>query len=68
MPTEFTRYVRHRLAPRADVEDVVQEVFLALLWRYWERRSAREMATAAGETEKGIERLLARAQRPWRVR
>ena len=142
-------YVRHRLAPRADVvEDVVQEVFLAafsslsrfsgtslkawlhgiarhkvedfyrrslrepmpladdeesivvaddqplidetidrrrlverthevlrrlpeaysvaLLWRYWEGRSAREMATAAGKTEKAIERLLARARERFR--
>ena len=138
-------YVRHRLAPRADlVEDVVQEVFLAalgslsgfrgtsllrswllgiarhkvegyyreqlrtpeplgdsegmeppadapliddvidrgrmeartrhilqqlpeshslvLLWRYWEGRSAREMAVATGKTEKAVERLLARAR------
>lgn len=142
-------YVRHRLAPRADmVEDVVQEIFLAalgslpqfsgtslkawlhgiarhkvedfyrrrlrepmpllddddervmtddrplveetidrkrlmerthevlrrlpaaysvvLLWRYWENRSAREMAEAAGKTEKAIERLLARARERFR--
>lgn len=142
-------YVRHRLAPRADiVEDVVQEVFLAaldsltsfrgesvlrswllgiarhkvegyyreqlrtpeplgdgedaepiaeaplvddvidrermearmhrilqqlpepyslvLLWRYWEGRSAREMAAATGRTEKAVERLLARARTRFR--
>jgi RNA polymerase sigma factor (sigma-70 family) len=35
---------------------------LALLWRYWENRSVREMAEATGRTEKAIERLLARAR------
>lgn len=35
---------------------------LALLWRYWENRSVREMAAATGRTEKAIERLLARAR------
>lgn len=33
-----------------------------LLWRYWERRSARDMAAQSGKTEKAIERLLARAR------
>jgi RNA polymerase sigma-70 factor, ECF subfamily len=35
---------------------------LLLLWRYWEQRSTREMATAIGTTEKSIERALARAR------
>ena len=35
---------------------------LALLWRYWERRSAKEMAAQTGRSEKAIERLLARAR------
>ena len=35
---------------------------LILLWRYWEKRSAREMAEGTGKTEKAIERLLARAR------
>lgn len=35
---------------------------LALLWRYWERRSASDMAAQTGKTEKAIERLLARAR------
>ena len=43
-----------------------------LLWRYWERRSAREMAAQSGKTEKAIERLLARARahfkRLWEAR
>ena len=35
---------------------------LALLWRYWEKRSARDIAALTGRTEKGVERLLARAR------
>lgn len=35
---------------------------VALLWRYWEACSAREMAARTGTTEKAIERLLARAR------
>jgi RNA polymerase sigma factor (sigma-70 family) len=34
----------------------------ALLWRYWEKRSIKEMAAQTGKTEKAIERLLARAR------
>lgn len=33
-----------------------------LLWRYWEKRSLREMADQTCKTEKAIERLLARAR------
>jgi DNA-directed RNA polymerase specialized sigma24 family protein len=39
---------------------------LVLLWRYWEGRSAREMASATGKTEKAVERLLARARTRFR--
>lgn len=35
---------------------------LVLLWRYWEKRSTKEMAARTGRTEKAIERLLARAR------
>jgi RNA polymerase sigma-70 factor (ECF subfamily) len=35
---------------------------IVLQWRYWEKWSARDMARAAGKTEKAIERLLARAR------
>jgi RNA polymerase sigma-70 factor, ECF subfamily len=35
---------------------------LLLLWRYWEQRSADEMATAIGVTVKSVERTLARAR------
>jgi RNA polymerase sigma factor (sigma-70 family) len=41
---------------------------LALIWRYWERSSAREMAAKTGKTEKAIERLLARARAEFRER
>ena len=37
-------------------------VLLDLLWRYWEQRSARDVAAAIGTTEKSVERLLARAR------
>jgi len=42
------------------------EYCAALLWRYWENRSTREMAADTGKTEKAIERLLARARRQFR--
>jgi RNA polymerase sigma-70 factor, ECF subfamily len=41
---------------------------LALLWRYREEKSAREMAELTGKTEKAIERLLARARENFRKR
>jgi RNA polymerase sigma-70 factor (ECF subfamily) len=34
----------------------------ALLWRYWEKRSTRDIAALTGRTEKAVERLLARAR------
>ncbi|HXB19748.1 MAG TPA: sigma-70 family RNA polymerase sigma factor [Candidatus Solibacter sp.] len=39
---------------------------LALLWRYVESRSLREMAQLTGKTEKAMERLLARAREHFR--
>ena len=39
---------------------------IALLWRYWENRSVREIAASSGKTEKAIERLLARARTRFR--
>lgn len=41
---------------------------LALIWRYWEKASTREMALKTGRTEKAIERLLARARVEFRQR
>ncbi len=39
---------------------------LALIWRYRDEKSAREMAELSGKTEKGMERLLARAREHFR--
>lgn len=58
----------------ARIQDKAQRVLerlpetygLALLWRYWEMRSTKEMATKTGKTEKAIERLLARARAHFR--
>lgn len=41
---------------------------LALIWRYWDKASARDMAVKTGKTEKAIERLLARARGEFRER
>ncbi len=41
---------------------------LALLWRYWEKRPAREIASRTGKSEKAVERLLARARAQFRKR
>ncbi len=41
---------------------------LVLIWRYWEKASAREMALKTGKTEKAIERLLSRARAEFRER
>ena len=43
------------------------EYAVALRWRYWEDRSAREMAEASGRTEKAVERLLARARSKFKL-
>lgn len=49
--------------------EALPEIYrLALLWRYWEKCSAREMAARTGKTEKAIERLLARAREQFRQR
>jgi RNA polymerase sigma-70 factor, ECF subfamily len=39
---------------------------LALLWRYWEKCPAQEMAARIGKSEKAVERLLARARSHFR--
>lgn len=41
---------------------------LVLLWRYWEKRGAREIAAETGKTEKAVERLLARAREQFKRR
>ncbi len=39
-----------------------------LLWRYWEQRSAREIAAELSKSEKAVERMLARAKDQFRRR
>ncbi len=41
---------------------------LVLLWRYWDKRSTKEMASLTGRTEKGVERLLAHARAEFKRR
>lgn len=41
---------------------------LVLLWRYWEKRSTQEIATASGKSQKGVERTLARARAEFKRR
>jgi RNA polymerase sigma-70 factor, ECF subfamily len=41
---------------------------LVLLWRYWEKRTLRDIAVQTGRTEKAVERLLARARQQFRKR
>jgi RNA polymerase sigma-70 factor, ECF subfamily len=48
--------------------DMPEPYRLALIWRYWEKAPAREMAQKTGRTEKAIERLLARARAEFRER
>ena len=50
------------------LSDMPEAYSLALLWRYWERRSAREIAQETDRTEKAVERLLARARAEFRRR
>ena len=47
---------------RRILERMPEHYGLLLLWRYWEQRSARDMAAATGATEKSVERTLARAR------
>ena len=66
----------HRLLEQDQLQKNTQRVLaslpeqyrLVLIWRYWDRASAREMALKTGKTEKAIERLLARARAEFRER
>ena len=53
---------------RQVLEELPEHYSVALQWRYWEKRSARQMAEATGRSEKAIERLLARAREQFRKR
>ena len=53
---------------RRVLESLPETYSLALLWRYWEKRSARDIARDIGKTEKAVERTLARARDQFRRR
>jgi RNA polymerase sigma-70 factor (ECF subfamily) len=57
---------RARMKARRILEQMPEGYGLLLLWRYWEQRSARDMAAALGRTEKSVERTLARARAKFR--
>lgn len=50
------------------LESLPEPYSLVLLWRYWEKRSARDIAARTGRTEKAVERLLARARDQFKQR
>jgi RNA polymerase sigma-70 factor (ECF subfamily) len=68
LPVQDETLDRERAAHRTQriLRQLPEAYSLALLWRYWEGRSAREMADATGRTEKAIERMLARARARFR--
>jgi RNA polymerase sigma-70 factor (ECF subfamily) len=53
---------------RRILQSLPESYSLALLWRYWMMRSAREIAVETGKTEKAVERLLSRAREHFRKR
>jgi RNA polymerase sigma-70 factor, ECF subfamily len=57
---------RSAAATSAILDALPEPYRLVLLWRYWEQRSAEEMATLTGKTPKAIERLLSRARHEFR--
>ena len=61
---------RERTEQRARqvIEELPEHYAAALKWRYWEKRSARQMAEVTGRSEMAIERLLARAREQFRRR
>ena len=63
---EFLDRERLQAKTRHVLESLPERYRAALLWRYWERRSAQEMATQTGRSAKAIERLLARARQQFR--
>jgi RNA polymerase sigma-70 factor, ECF subfamily len=62
------RIDRERLEARTQqvLRRLPEPYALALMWRYWESRSVRDIAEATGKTEKAIERLLARSRARFR--
>ena len=67
-PTSFPEFDeqidRDRLKERTQrvLSQLPEPYAHVLAWRYWEKRSVREISTDIGRTEKAVERLLARAR------
>jgi RNA polymerase sigma-70 factor (ECF subfamily) len=59
---ELIDRTRARARARRVLEQMPEHYAVMLVWRYWEHRSAREMAASTGTTEKSVERTLARAR------
>jgi RNA polymerase sigma-70 factor, ECF subfamily len=57
---------RLREKARSILKRLPERYALMLLWRYWEQKTAREMADATCTTEKSVERTLARARARFR--
>ena len=74
VPVELPRF--DELIDRATLREKTRRVLsqlpeaygYALLWRYWEKRSVREIAAETGRTEKAGERLRARARAQFKRR
>ena len=65
---EFLDRKRLEAKTRHVLESLPERYRAALLWRYWEKRSAQEMAMQTGKSAKAIERLLPRARQQFRRR
>ena len=65
---EILDQARLREKVRSVLEKMTRQSALLLLWRYWEKRSAREVSEQIGRSEKAVERLLARARAEFRKR
>lgn len=65
---EMLDQARTRERVRSVLGSMKEEYALLLLWRYWEKRSAREVAEQIGRSEKAVERMLWRARAEFRER
>jgi RNA polymerase sigma-70 factor (ECF subfamily) len=67
LPDEALDRQRAQVRTQTVLRQLPEQYSLALLWRYWENRSVRDIAEATGRTEKAIERTLARARARFRA-
>lgn len=67
LPDEAIDRQRAQARTQIVLRQLPEQYSLALLWRYWENRSVRDIAEATGKTEKAIERTLARARAQFRA-